>query len=129
MSTWLRSAQTSKLLARCGTEGVGRSQQDALACIGQVSRQLANRGGFARAIDPATMITVGVWCPTSSGFSSGDSRSVMALISRFLTCSGAVALASFDALFRSSSSHSVAATPASAISKADSNSSYSASSI
>ncbi|MNT57352.1 hypothetical protein D3C72_1947140 [compost metagenome] len=39
------------MLARGGAEGVGRSQQHALACIGQVLGQLADGCGLARAID------------------------------------------------------------------------------
>ena len=40
-----------ELLARRSAEGVGSGQQHAGAFVGQVLGQLANRGGFARAID------------------------------------------------------------------------------
>ncbi len=80
-------------------------------------------------LTPATMITVGWYSPTTSVFSSGFSRSVMASASRPLTWAGSVARASFTRRRRSSSRKVVAATPASAISSAVSRSSYSASSI
>ena len=53
----------------------------------------------------------------------------MASISKPLTCSGAVAFASLTRFFRSCSKNSVAPTPASAMRRADSSSSYRASSI
>ena len=84
-------------------------------------------------LTPATMITVGLAVPSAppitSGFCSGASRSVMASASSPFTAAGSVALASFTRRFRSASKWAVAPTPASAISSADSRSSYSASSM
>ncbi len=40
-----------KLLDRGGPEGVAAAQQDLLACLGVARGQLADRGGFARAVD------------------------------------------------------------------------------
>src|SRR2546427_426011 len=80
-------------------------------------------------LTPATMITVG-WCsPMTSGFSSGRSRSARASASSALTAAGSVALASLTRRRRSASRCSVALTPVSAISRASSSSSYSASLI
>jgi hypothetical protein len=74
-------------------------------------------------LTPATMITVG-WCsPTISARSSGASRSTIASASKALTCAGSVEPAAFTRCFRSLSRCSVARTPASAISSADSSSS------
>ena len=84
-------------------------------------------------LTPATMITVGLAWPSAppmtSGRCSGASSSAMASASSAFTAAGSVALASLTRRFRSSSRHCVAGTPVSAISSADSRSSYSASSM
>ena len=80
-------------------------------------------------LTPAIIITSGSWRPSSSGFSSGRSRSVISTFSAALTAAASSSLSSLTLRRRPSSRNWVASMPASAISSADSSSSYRSSSI
>ena len=122
-STWLRPAHTascSRAAARKVSAAASSTLQPASARW-RVSLPMVVV--LPAPLTPVTMITVGLAAPIISGFCSGSSRSVMASASSAFTAAGSVALLSLTRRLRSSSSCCVAATPASAISSADSRSS------
>ena len=79
-------------------------------------------------LTPATMMTVGVCSPMTSGFCSGCSKSAMASTNSARTCAGSLARAALARSRKSASKKPVACMPASAMSKASCSSSYSDSS-
>ena len=129
ISTALRSAQ----IASCSRAAARKVSAAASSTVAPASARwrvsLPMLVVLPAPLTPATMMTVGWYCPTTSGFSSGASRSAMASCSSALTWAGSVARASLTRRFRSASRVSVAGTPASAISSAVSKSSYNASSM
>lgn len=123
ISTVLRSAQTpscSRAAARKVSAAASSTEQPSLArCLVNLPMEVVLPAPFT----PATMITVGVYSPITSGFSSGLSTSAMASASSTLTWEASVAMLALTRRRRSSRRNSVAFTPVSAINSADSSSS------
>ena len=129
ISTVLRSAQTPNC-SRAAARKVSAAASSTLApSCARWWVSLPIEVVLPAPLTPATMTTVGLCCPISSGFCSGVSSVVSDSTSSALTAAGSVARASFTLRLRSASKNSVAFTPVSAISSADSRSSYSASSM
>ena len=123
MSTVLRVAQTANC-SRAAARKVSAAASSTLAPESDRWRvSLPMEVVLPAPLTPATMMTVGLCSPITSGFSKGRSRSAMASASRPLTAAGSVVFWSLTRFFRSASRCSVALTPVSAISKAVSSSS------
>ena len=129
ISTLLRSAHTpscSRAAARKVSAAASRTDApESAKCLVSLPIEVV----LPAPLTPAIIMTVGLYWPTTSGFCSGKSRAAKASARSALTAAGSVVLLSLTRRLRSTSKYSVAATPASLISKADSSSSYSASSI